>query len=47
MSSNVQAFSWWSMKFTAVNAAEKLKSRKDEGNDFQGYIDLPINYNEE
>ena len=36
-----------SMKFTAVNAAEKLKSRKGEGNDFQGWIDLPVNYDKE
>ena len=36
-----------SMKFTAVNAAEKLKSRKGEGNDFLGWIDLPVNYNKE
>ena len=36
-----------SMKFTAVNAAEKLKSRKGEGNDFLGWIDLPVNYDRE
>ena len=36
-----------SMKFTAVNAAEKLKSRKGEGNDFQGWIDLPVDYDKE
>ena len=36
-----------SMKFTAMNAAEKLKSRKGEGNDFQGWIDLPINYDKD
>ena len=36
-----------SMKFTAVNAAEKLKSRKGEGNDFLGWIDLPVNYDKE
>ncbi|MBQ8692370.1 MAG: glucose-6-phosphate isomerase [Synergistaceae bacterium] len=36
-----------SMKFTAMNAAEKLKSRKGEGNDFQGWIDLPVNYDKD
>ena len=36
-----------SMKFTTVNAAEKLKSRKGEGNDFLGWIDLPVNYDKE
>ncbi len=35
------------MKFTAENAAEKLKSGKGEGNDFQGWIDLPVNYDRE
>ncbi|MBQ6775590.1 MAG: glucose-6-phosphate isomerase [Synergistaceae bacterium] len=35
------------MKFTAVNAAEKLKSHKGEGCDFQGWIDLPVDYNKE
>lgn len=33
-----------SMRFTAMNAAEKLKSRKGEGNDFLGWIDLPVAY---
>ena len=36
-----------SMKFTAMNAAEKLKSRKGEGNDFLGWIDLPVAYDKE
>lgn len=36
-----------SMKFTAMNAAERLKSRKGEGNDFLGWIDLPVNYDKE
>lgn len=35
------------MKFTAVNASEKLKSGKGEGNDFQGWINLPVNYDKD
>ena len=36
-----------SMKFTALNVAERLKSRKGDGNDFLGWIDLPVNYDKE
>ena len=36
-----------SMRFTAMNAAEKLKSRKGEGSDFLGWIDLPVTYDKE
>ena len=36
-----------SMKVIALNAAERLKSRKGEGNDFLGWIDLPVNYDRE
>ena len=36
-----------SMKVVALNAAERLKSRKGEGNDFLGWIDLPVNYDKE
>ena len=36
-----------SMRFTAENAAEKLKSRSGEGNDFLGWIDLPVAYDKE
>ncbi len=35
-----------SMKAIALNAAERLKSRKGEGNDFLGWIDLPVNYDQ-
>ena len=33
-----------SMKVIAHNAAESLKSRQGEGNDFLGWIDLPVAY---
>ncbi len=33
-----------SMKVIAHNAAERLKSRQGEGNDFLGWIDLPVAY---
>ena len=33
-----------SMEVIANNAAERLKSRKGEGNDFLGWLDLPVNY---
>ncbi|MBR1673142.1 MAG: glucose-6-phosphate isomerase, partial [Fretibacterium sp.] len=46
-SSFVAAHEVESMRFTAMNAAEKLKSRKGEGSDFQGWIDLPVNYDKE
>ncbi|MBQ9565224.1 MAG: glucose-6-phosphate isomerase [Synergistaceae bacterium] len=36
-----------SMKQTALGAAEKLKSRKGEGNDFLGWIDLPVAYDKD
>ena len=36
-----------SMKFTAINAAAKLKARNGEGNDFLGWIDLPVAYDKE
>ena len=36
-----------SMKALTLNAAERLKSRKGEGNDFLGWIDLPVNYDKE
>ena len=36
-----------SMKVITLNAAERLKSRKGEGNDFLGWIDLPVNYDKE
>lgn len=35
------------MKFTADNAQAKLKSGKGEGNDFQGWINLPVDYDKE
>ena len=46
-SSFVAAHEIESMKFTVINAAEKLKSRKGEGSDFLGWIDLPVNYDKE
>ena len=36
-----------SMKVITLNAAERLKSRKGEGNDFLGWIDLPVAYDKE
>ena len=36
-----------SMKNLTINAAERLKSRKGEGNGFLGWIDLPVNYDKE
>ncbi len=36
-----------SMKAITLNAAERLKSRKGEGNGFLGWIDLPVNYDKE
>ncbi len=33
-----------SMEVITNNAAERLKSRKGEGNDFLGWLDLPVNY---
>ena len=33
-----------SIKTAVLNADEKLKSRKGEGNDFLGWLDLPVNY---
>ena len=36
-----------SMKVQALNADARLKSRKGEGNDFLGWIDLPVNYDKE
>ena len=36
-----------SMKAITLNAAERLKSRKGEGNDFLGWIDLPVNYDKD
>ena len=36
-----------SMKVITLNTAERLKSRKGEGNDFLGWIDLPVNYDKE
>ena len=35
------------MKVITLNAAERLKSRKGEGNGFLGWIDLPIDYDKE
>ena len=46
-SSFVAAHEVESMKFTAENAAGKLKARNGEGNDFLGWIDLPVNYDKE
>ena len=36
-----------SMKFTVENAAKKLMSRQGEGNDFLGWLDLPVDYDKE
>ncbi|MBQ6002840.1 MAG: glucose-6-phosphate isomerase, partial [Synergistaceae bacterium] len=36
-----------SMKAITLTAAELLKSRKGAGNDFLGWIDLPVNYDKE
>ena len=36
-----------SMRFTADACAKKLLSRTGEGKDFQGWIDLPVNYDRE
>ncbi|MBQ7733332.1 MAG: glucose-6-phosphate isomerase [Synergistaceae bacterium] len=36
-----------SMKAITLNAAARLKSRQGEGNDFLGWIDLPVNYDKE
>ncbi|MBQ6056481.1 MAG: glucose-6-phosphate isomerase [Treponema sp.] len=36
-----------SMKVLTLNAAERLKSRKGEGNGFLGWIDLPVDYDKE
>ena len=36
-----------SMKAITLSAAELLKSRKGAGNDFLGWIDLPVNYDKE
>ena len=36
-----------SMKVITLNAAERLKSRKGEGNGFLGWIDLPVNYDKD
>ncbi len=33
-----------SIKTAVLSADEKLKSRKGEGNDFLGWLDLPVNY---
>ena len=43
----VRAHEVESMKVITLNAAERLKSRKGEGNDFLGWIDLPVNYDKE
>lgn len=43
----VRAHEIESMKAITLNAAERLKSRKGEGNDFLGWIDLPVNYDKE
>ena len=36
-----------SMKEITLKAADRLKSRNGEGNDFLGWIDLPVNYDKE
>ncbi|MBQ6435564.1 MAG: glucose-6-phosphate isomerase [Synergistaceae bacterium] len=36
-----------SMKVLTLNVAERLKSRKGEGNGFLGWIDLPVDYDKE
>ena len=43
----VRAHEVESMNVITLNAAERLKSRKGEGNDFLGWIDLPVNYDKE
>ena len=43
----VRAHEVESMKVLTLNAAERLKSRKGEGNDFLGWIDLPVAYDKE
>ena len=43
----VRAHEVESMKVITLNAAERLKSRKGEGNGFLGWIDLPVNYDKE
>ena len=43
----VRAHEVESMKAITLNAAERLKSRKGEGNGFLGWIDLPVNYDKE
>ncbi|MBQ7576895.1 MAG: glucose-6-phosphate isomerase [Synergistaceae bacterium] len=43
----VRAHEVESMKVITLNAAERLKSRKGEGNDFLGWIDLPVNYDKD
>lgn len=36
-----------SMKFTVMNAKDRLLSGQGEGSDFQGWIDLPVNYDKD
>lgn len=43
----VRAHEVESMKAITLAAAELLKSRKGAGNDFLGWIDLPVNYDKE
>ena len=43
----VRAHEVESMKVITLNAAERLKSRKGEGNGFLGWIDLPVDYDKE
>ena len=43
----VRAHEIESMKAITLTAAELLKSRKGAGNDFLGWIDLPVNYDKE
>ncbi len=43
----VRAHEVESMKAITLTAAELLKSRKGAGNDFLGWIDLPVNYDKE
>ena len=36
-----------SMKFAVMNAKDRLLSGQGEGSDFQGWIDLPVNYDKD
>ena len=36
-----------SMKFAVMNAKDRLLSGQGEGSDFQGWVDLPVNYDKD